>query len=94
MFLCGLYVRIIFVMKLGDFMGKYTETRLKYARENLKRIPLDVPLEMHEKWKKAAKMLDLPLNTLIKSAVNEKIDGLEINLDGMESAGKHDDTLL
>lgn len=58
-------------------MGKYTETRLKYARENLKRIPLDVPLEMFKKWKNAAEKAGIPLNTLIKSAVNEKIENFE-----------------
>ena len=62
-------------------MGKYTETRLKYAKENLKRIPLDVTKEMAEKWKKAAEIAGMPLNTFIKSAVNEKIESLEKTVD-------------
>lgn len=58
-------------------MGNRSQYFIEYAKKNLKRIPLDVPLEMHEKWKKAAEKAGIPLNTLIKSAVNEKIDSFE-----------------
>lgn len=50
---------------------------LEYAKQKYKRIPLDVPLEMAEKWKKAAENMGIGLNTLIKSAVNEKIESFE-----------------
>lgn len=62
-------------------MANNAQSHIKYAKKKLKRIPLDVQLEMFEKWKNAAKMAGIPLNTLIKSAVNEKIENLEKSLD-------------
>ena len=61
--------------------AKNVDYKLKFAKEKYKRIPLDLPLEMAEKWKKAAKMAGIPLNTFIKSAVNEKIENFEKNVD-------------
>lgn len=60
---------------------KNVDYKLKFAKEKYKRIPLDIPIELAEKWKNAAKMAGIPLNTLIKSAVNEKIESLEKSLD-------------
>lgn len=60
-------------------MANYAQSHIKYAKKNLKRVPLDIPLEMHEKWKKTAENMGIGLNTLIKSAVNEKIESLEKN---------------
>ena len=60
---------------------------MEYKRKNQKRIPLDIQPESYEIWKKYADSAGLPLNTFIKQAVQEKIDG-------MENAGKHGDTLL
>ena len=60
-------------------MKKYTQTRLNYAKKNLKRIPLDLQLEMFEKWKKYADSMHIPLNTMIKNAVNEKINLFDKN---------------
>lgn len=56
---------------------KNVDYKLKFAKEKYKRIPLDLPIEMAEKWKKAAEMAGTPLNTFIKSAVNEKIESFE-----------------
>lgn len=50
---------------------------LEYKRKNQKRIPLDVQQESYEKWKNAAEKACLPLNTFIKSAVEEKIAAIE-----------------
>ena len=55
---------------------KNVEYKLQFAREKYKRIPLDVPIKSYEKWKKAAETAGLPLNTFIKSAVEEKISTL------------------
>ncbi len=55
---------------------KNVEYKLQFAREKYKRIPLDVSIESYEKWKKAAETAGLPLNTFIKSAVEEKISVL------------------
>lgn len=61
--------------------SKNVDYKLKFAKEKYKRIPLDLPLEMAEKWKKAAEMAGIPLNTFIKSAVNEKIESFEKSVD-------------
>lgn len=45
----------------------------KYARENLKRIPLDVQKEKYEEIKAAATAAALPVNSYIKQAIDEKM---------------------
>lgn len=77
--LCKMYVRILYVIKKGDFMSKSAQSHIKYAKKNLKRIPLDLQLEMFEKWKKYADSMHIPLNTMIKNAVNEKINLFDKN---------------
>lgn len=56
---------------------KYTESQkkasLKYARENLKRVPLDLKKEEYERLSEAAKSVGMSINGFIKAAINEKI---------------------
>lgn len=56
---------------------KYTESQkkasLKYAKENLKRVPLDLKKEEYERLSAAAKSADMSINGFIKVAINEKI---------------------
>ena len=56
---------------------KYTESQkkasLKYARENLKRVPLDLKKEEYERLSVAAKSVGMSINGFIKAAINEKI---------------------
>ena len=62
----------------GDEMAeKYTESQkkasLKYARENLKRVPLDLKKEEYERLSEVAKSANMSINGFIKAAINEKI---------------------
>ena len=58
--------------------GRYTEAQkrstLKYAKQNLKRIPLDVQLEHFERIKAAAEKVGEPVNTFIKTAIDRRIE--------------------
>ncbi len=65
--------------------AKNVDYKLKFAKEKYKRIPLDLPIEIAEKWKKAAEIAGMPLNTFIKSAVNEKIESLEKTVDSHDN---------
>ena len=47
---------------------------MKYARENLKRIPLDVQKEKYEQIKAAATAAGESVNGYIKTAVDRRID--------------------
>lgn len=47
---------------------------VKYAKEHLKRIPLDVQKEEYEKWKMAAGKQYETLSGYIKKAVRMRID--------------------
>ena len=55
----------------------YTEAKkranMKYARNNLKRIPLDVQLSKYEEIKAAASAAGVPVNTYIKQAIDERM---------------------
>lgn len=53
---------------------KKTEYSLKYAKENLKRIPLDVRIEDYEKILKASKKTGESVNGYIKKAINQRIE--------------------
>lgn len=46
---------------------------IKYAKENLKRIPLDVKKEEYEQIKKAADKADKSVRAFILDAIKEKI---------------------
>lgn len=50
---------------------------MEYKRQKQKRVPLDLPLEMFELWKKSAEKARIPMNTFIKNAVNGKIQEME-----------------
>lgn len=61
----------------GDIMGnqeKKTKYNLKYAKEKLKRIPLDVQKEKYEKIKAHAEKQDESVNGFIKRAIDETIE--------------------
>ena len=57
----------------------YTEAQkkatIKYAKENLKRIPLDVQKEKYEEIKAAAEAAGESVNGYIKTAVDMRIGG-------------------
>lgn len=56
----------------------YTESRkranMKYAKTNLKRIPLDVKLAEYDRIKAAADAAGEPVNTYIKNAINARLE--------------------
>lgn len=56
----------------------YTEAKkkaiLKYAKKNLKRIPLDVQLAEYNRIKAAADAAGEPVNTYIKNAINARLE--------------------
>lgn len=56
---------------------KYTESQkkasLKYAKEKLKRVPLDLKKDEYEQLSASAKSADMSINGFIKAAINEKI---------------------
>ncbi len=45
---------------------------LKYAKEKLKRVPLDLKKEEYERLSAAAKSADMSINGFIKAAISEK----------------------
>ena len=49
---------------------KRKESMYKYARENLKRIPLDVQKEKYEEIKAAAESAGMTVNGFIKAAID------------------------
>lgn len=55
----------------------YSESRkrasIKYAKENLKRVPLDVPKEKYEAIKSAADAAGESVNGYIKRAIDERM---------------------
>ena len=51
------------------------KAQIKYAKTHLKRIPLDVSKEYYNDiLKPAADMMDEPVNTFIKKAIEERLD--------------------
>lgn len=69
---------------------KKIQSQIKYAKKSLKRVPLDLQIETYEKWKKAAENMGIGLNTLIKSAVNEKIESFEKSVDVHDDESEND----
>lgn len=53
---------------------KQKQSRYKYARENLKRIPLDVQKDYYEQIKAAAEKAGQPINAYIKQAIEERME--------------------
>lgn len=58
--------------------SQYNESRkqsmMKYAKKNLKRIPLDVQLSEYDRIKAAADAAGEPVNTYIKNAINARLE--------------------
>lgn len=50
------------------------ESMYKYAKNNLKRIPLDVQKEKYEEIKAAADAAGEKVNTYIKKAIDERME--------------------
>ena len=50
------------------------ESMYKYAKENLKRIPLDVQKEKYDEIKAAADAVGEKVNTYIKKAIDERME--------------------
>ena len=50
------------------------QSMYKYAKNNLKRIPLDVQKEKYEEIKAAADAVGEKVNTYIKKAIDERMD--------------------
>lgn len=50
------------------------QTRYRYVKENLKRIPLDVPKEKYEEIKTAASDAGESVNGYIKKAIDERME--------------------
>lgn len=53
---------------------KKKEYNQRYAKDNLKRIPLDVQKDFYETIKTAADKTGQPVNTFIKQAIQLRID--------------------
>ena len=53
---------------------KRKESMYKYAKEKLKRVPLDVQKEQYEQIKAAAGAADQPVNAYIKQAVRTRME--------------------
>lgn len=47
---------------------------IQYKRDNLKRIPLDVPLSEYDLIKQAAQAAGQAVNTYIKQAIRERMN--------------------
>ena len=50
------------------------ESMYKYAKENLKRIPLDVQKEKYDEIKTAAEAAGETVNGYIKTAINQRME--------------------
>lgn len=53
---------------------KRKQSMYKYARENLKRIPLDVTKQKYEEIRAAADLSSESINGYIKRAIDERMD--------------------
>ena len=60
-----------------SYNPKYNETAYKYAKDKLKRIPLDVQQEYYNTvLKPAADLVGEKINTFIKKAIEQRINSL------------------
>lgn len=50
---------------------KYVKSRIKYAKEHLKRVPLDLQIEDYERVKAYTKRTGETVNGFIKRAIRE-----------------------
>ena len=60
--------------KKPQYDVKRKESMMKYAKENLKRIPLDVQKAEYDKIKAAADMAGEKVNAYIKEAIKQRMD--------------------
>ncbi len=56
-----------------EYTNEIGKKHVQYAKEKLKRIPLDVTLEKYEEIKKAAELQQESINGFIKKAVDHRI---------------------
>ena len=64
--------------------GSYQSSK-KYKEKNIKRVPLDMQIELYEALIQAAERNKVSVNGFIKTAINarmERLGGLEYALDG------------
>lgn len=59
--------------KKTQYNDKHKEYTLKYAKEKLKRVPLDVTKEKYEQIKAAAEKSGESVNGYIKTAVEQRM---------------------
>ena len=57
--------------------GKYADYHNAYAKEKLKRIPLDVKLEEYETIKDAAGEAGEPVITFVKNSIRKRIEQMQ-----------------
>lgn len=60
-----------------EYSEKKREYNIKYQKEKMKRIPLDVQLSDYERIKTACDFLEMPVNTFIKNCVFSRLTELE-----------------
>ena len=60
-----------------EYSEKKREYNIKYQKEKMKRIPLDVQLPDYERIKSACDFLDLPVNTFIKECIFSRLTEME-----------------
>lgn len=59
------------------YNAKEKARTMAYAREHIKRVPLDMSKADYERLKQAAMQSGMKVNTFIKTAINAKIDALD-----------------
>lgn len=60
-----------------EYSEKKKEYNMRYEKEKLKRIPLNVQLSDYERIKAACDFLEMPVNTFIKNCVFSRLTELE-----------------
>ena len=58
---------------------------MEYAKENLKRIPLDVQREKYDQIKEAADLCGETVNGFIKTAIDTRLAGLNLSKGDLSS---------
>ena len=66
-------------MKYSDQSKEYS---IKYAKEKLKRVPLDLTLEKYSELKAAAELNGESINGMIKRLINAEIDRIKAESGG------------
>jgi len=47
---------------------------IKYKKNNIKRVPLDMQLDFYDRIKSVAESLGMPVNTYIKNSIMAQLD--------------------